>query len=85
MNGSGSRNTHANERQPQGTAISLQTYMHTEGVGGERGRGGGEEAQMHGDMKRGRRGKDEAKAKGGECNSGKNTEEDWRGKSRVML
>lgn len=56
-------------------------------MGGRRvgGREGGEEAQMHGDMKRGRRGKDEAKAKGGECNSGKNTEEDWRGKSRVML
>lgn len=28
-------------------------------------REGGEEAQMHGDMKRGGRGKDEAKAKGG--------------------
>lgn len=38
-------NTHANERQPQGTDISLQTYMHTEGEGGE-------EAKMHGDMKR---------------------------------
>lgn len=30
LNGRGSQNMHANEREPRGTDISLQTYMHME-------------------------------------------------------